>query len=111
VPNNQSQLRDLLALLAELHERSFTTGRIQEFRHPDEDLAILLADATVHDGDRICKTLSVHAGNASSTLRGVRGTVATHSKAAIVLLLRGRSSGLNLGLLLSDQGGVLVLVL
>lgn len=111
VPDNQSQLRDLLALLAELHERGFTTGGIQEFRHPDEDLAILLADATVHDRDSICETLSIHAGDAPSTLRRVRGAVATHSKAAIVLLLRGSSSGLNLCLLLSDQGGVLVLVL
>lgn len=111
MPDDQRQLGDLLALLAELHQCRFATGGIQEFRHPDEDLAILLADATVHDGDCIRETLSAHAGDTPRTLRRVRGTVPTHSETAIVLLLRRGGGGLDLSLLLSDQGGVLVLVL
>jgi len=111
MPDDQRKLWGLLALLAELHKRRFATGGIQKFCHPDEDLAILLTDATVHDGDGVCKTLSAHAGDTHSTLRGVRRPIATHSEAAIVLLLRGGSRSLDLSLLLSDQGGVLVLVL
>src|SRR4051812_15827657 len=33
MPDDERQLGDLFALLAELHERRFSTGRIQEFRH------------------------------------------------------------------------------
>lgn len=112
MPDDERQLGNLFALLAEFHKRRFSTSRVQEFRHPDEDLAILLADSAVHDGDRICKTLAAHPADGPSTLRRIGSTIAAHGKTAIVLLLRGGGSGsLDLSVLLGDQGGVLLLVL
>lgn len=102
MPDDKRQLGHLFALLAELHERSFSTGWIQKLRHPDEDLAILLTDPTVHHGDRIRESLAAHPGNGPGTLRGVRGTIAAHGKTAIMLLLCGGCSGLDLGVLLGD---------
>lgn len=111
MPDHEGQLRNLLPLLAQFHERCLPAGWVQELCNPDEDLAILIADSSVHAGDRIGQTLSAHAAESSSILTGVDGAVATHSQATIVLLLRRSGSGLNLGMLLSDQGGVLLLVL
>lgn len=111
MPDDERQLGNLFALLAEFHKRRFSTGRVQEFRHPDENLAILVADSAVHDGDRICESLA-HPADGPGTLRRVGGAIAAHGKTAIVLLLRGGGSGsLDLSVLLSDQGGVLLLVL
>lgn len=111
MPDDERQLGHLFTLLAELHERSFSTGWIQEFRHPDEDLAILLTDSTIHHRDRIRETLAAHPADGTCTLRRVRSAIAAHGKAAIVLLLCGSRSGLDLSVLLGDQGGVLLLVL
>jgi len=57
MPDDQRQLRHLLPLLAELHERLLPPVGIQQFRDPDEDLAVLFADAGVHGGQR---TISHH---------------------------------------------------
>lgn len=102
MPYDERQLGNLFALLAELHERCFSTGRIQEFRHPDEDFAILLADSTIHDGDRIRETLAAHTPDGPGTLRRVRGTITAHGEAAIVLLLCGSGGSLDLSVLLGD---------
>lgn len=112
MPDDKRQLGDLFALLAELHERRFSTSRIQEFRHPDENLAILLTDSTIHHRHRICETLAAHPADGPGTLlRRVRGTIAVHGKTAIMLLLCGSRGSLDLSLLLSDQRGVLLLML
>jgi hypothetical protein len=102
MPDDESQFGNLLPLLAKLHQRRLSAGWIQEFCHPDEHLAILLTDATIHDRDRICKALSAHSAHGSSTLRRVRGAVAAHGKATIVLLLRRGGGSLDLSMLLGD---------
>lgn len=110
MPDYQGELGHLLALLTELHERSFSASRVQEFCHPDEYFAILFADPAVHDRDRIGQTLSAHATNSPSTLRRVRSAVAGHGKATVVLLLSGSRGSLDLGML-GNQGGMRLLVL
>lgn len=110
MPDYQGELRHLLALLTEFHERGLSASRVQEFCHPDEYLAILFADPAIHDGDCVGQTLSAHATNSPSTLRWVCGAVAIHGKATVVLLLGGSGSCLDLGML-GDQGGMRLLVL
>jgi hypothetical protein len=102
MPDDESQFGNLLPLLAKLHQRRLSASRIQEFCHPDKHLAILLTDAAVHDRDRICKALSTHSSDGSSTLRRVRGAVAVHCKATVVLLLRRGGGSLDLSMLLGD---------
>lgn len=109
VPDDQGQFRDLFAFLAQFHQGRFPTSGIQEFCDPDEDLAILFADAPVHDVDSVRHPFSSHASGATGSLRWVAGAVTVHRNAAIVLLLGGGSGGLDLGMLLGDQGSVLLL--
>lgn len=111
MPDDKCQLGHLLPFLAKLHQRRLSASRVQEFCHPDKHLAILLADSTVHSGDRICKALSAHSANSSSTLRGVRSAAAAHVEATIMLLLGCGGGGLDLSMLLGDEGGMLLLVL
>lgn len=115
MPDDQRQLRHLLSLLAELHERCLPPVGIQQLRDPDEDLAVLLADAAIHarshGGQR---TISRHPwGAGGGRLSGVRTGIAAHREAVVVLMLSyGRSGGssLSLGMLLSGERGVLLLL-
>lgn len=110
MPDYQGELGHLLALLTELHKRSFSASRVQEFCHPDEYLAIFFADPAIHDRDRVGQALSTHVTNSPSTLRRVCSAVAGHGKATVVLLLGGSGSCLDLGML-GDQGCMRLLVL
>jgi hypothetical protein len=102
VPDDQGQFGDLFTLLAQFHQSGFSASWIQQLGDPNEDLAILLADSAIHDGDRIRQTLSAHTAGAAGSLRGITSAVAVHGKAAIVLLLRRGGSSLHLGVLLGD---------
>lgn len=104
MPDNQRQLRDLLPFLAELHKRRLAAVGVQQFRNPDENLAILLADCAVHHrGATVHRAIAVH--GPCARLRRVSASPG-HGDAVVVLLLSSggsSSGGLDLGMLLGEM--------
>lgn len=103
MPNNQRKLRHLFPLLTELHKRRFPTIGIQQLRDPDENLAILLADPTIHHRDTARhRAITIH--SPCGPLRRIPA-IPGHRNAVVVLLLRGGgggSGGLDLSMLLGE---------
>lgn len=88
MPNYQRQFRNLLPFLTELHQSGLPAVWVQQFSNPDENLAILLADSTIHNRDRPGnRAIAIHApGTGLSRIPAISG----HRDAVVVLLLGGR---------------------
>jgi hypothetical protein len=112
MPDDQRQLGNLLSLLAEFHQSRLPAIRIKQLCNPNEDLSVLIADATIHDRHRTGQSAFSIQGCGTGTLRCVPSTtVPSHSDAIIMLLLsgsRGGGSSLNLSML-SHQRRMLLL--
>jgi hypothetical protein len=118
MPDDQGELRHLFTFLAELHQSSLTPIGIEEFSHPDEDFAVLFADAALDTSPGSQSTgLRGHpCGGSSGRLACIARSISRspHCNAVVVLLLcysGGSGSCLSLGMLLSGEGGVLRMML
>ena len=56
MPENQSQLRYLLALLAQLQESCFASAWLHELCYPLEDASVLFRHADIGSLDVVCRT-------------------------------------------------------
>lgn len=97
MPENQSQLWDLLSLLAQLQESALASLLVQELSDPDQHPPILLGDIVHHS------TIVSLTWQKVWDLRSIVGGL----KSSIVGGLRGGGCGLGLGLLV----GLLLLVI
>lgn len=119
VPDNQSKLRNLLSLLAELHERRLSSIRIKQLSDPYENFPILFADSVQSCQSSGLRSHPCSAGGGRLTWISCRrsrrtSAGATNGHAVVVLLLRcsgGSSGSLGLSMLLSRQGGVVLVML
>ena len=79
MPEDQSQLRDLLSLLAELQKRALASLLVQELSDPDQYPPVLLGDIVHHSAivslpwQKIWDLRSIVGGLKGSIVSGLRG--------------------------------------
>lgn len=105
MPDDEGELGNLLALLAEFHKGSFASVGIEKLGHPKEDFAIVFSVYPFETttccvrARGIGRSLALIPGGSNSSSRVVSG----HDDTIVVLLVRyGGSGGSVVGMLLSN---------
>jgi hypothetical protein len=102
MPENQSQLWDLLALLAQFQKRGLASGRLHKLGYPFQDAPIFVRHANVSCLDVVC-------WSPGNSVVARQACAIVGRKLLVVLALRSRLD--SLGLLLGMQLGSLRLML